>query len=391
VTALPAAVLLSAARTQAGVEPPVAKLAAPGAPAVCFPAAPAPGPGVTDPFHVTSPAAAQLNCDGKTLYRKGRWDDARAKYRAAEAADPQFLAPALNVACSYVRQERFAEAVAEAKRLLERAYLPWSQEILDAADMGALKVRPEGRDLRAALDAGRLRWADGLASDVIFVARTRAPLKLGGGPVVAGAALVLGPRQEVFAWSPRTRRYRQLTSEEGRVLAVSRSADGRRIAYATADKLIRGEGGQTSALRGLVVTEVELATLAPRGRSAVEGDVSRLEIVLLGPGNFGYRAERSGSSFVFRVDDGRMDVGAVPKGAPAATTLTAKGVVPSTRPARLPGGCTGTVRDVTGADRIPRLEVRPPGGTKVNPVVIGGPFGAGSLGLPLELQSPDRR
>jgi hypothetical protein len=338
---------------------------------------------------VAAPAAAQLDADGKVLYRQGRWDEARAKYRAAEAADPEFLAPALNVACSFVRQERFAEAVAEARRLLDRAYLPWSQEILDAADMGALKVRPEGKDLRAALEAGRLHWAEGVSADLIFVARTRAPLKLGGGPSVAGAALVLGPRQEVFAWSPRTRRYRQLTSEEGRVLAVAPSTDGRRIAYATAEKLIRGEDGDAVALRGVVVKELDLGTLAPLGQGAVTGDVRRLDIVALGPSGFGYRADRAGAPFAFRLVDGRLDVGGVARSAPAAVTLTAKGVAPRTKAARLPGGCPALTRDVIAVDGIRRLHVQPVG-AKLEPVDVGGPFGAGRFGLPLELLRPER-
>ena len=77
----------------------------------CHVASPTSGPGILDPFHVPTPAAAQLNADGKLLYRKGRWDEARQKYRAAEGSDPDFLAPALNVACSFVRQERLGEAL----------------------------------------------------------------------------------------------------------------------------------------------------------------------------------------------------------------------------------------------------------------------------------------
>lgn len=355
---------------------------------LCFPPAVAPGPGVADPFHVAAPAAARLNADGKVLYRQGRWDEARAKYRAAEAADPEFLAPALNVACSFVRQERFAEAVAEAKRLLERAYLPWSQEILEAADMGALKVRPEGKGLRAALDAGRLHWAEGLLSDLVFVARTRLPLKLGGGPSVGGAALVLGTRQEVFAWSPRTRRYRQLTSEEGRVLAVARSSDGRRLAYVTAEKLIRGENGDAAALRGVVVKELDLGTLAPLGQGVVEGDVRRLDIVVLGPSGFGYRAERTGAPFTFRLAGGQLDVVPVSKGAPAAVTLTASGVAPRTKAVRLAGDCAGTTKEIVATDRTRGIQVQS-GGSKRTTLDVGGPFGAGLLGLPLDLMPPD--
>ncbi|HEY8925957.1 MAG TPA: hypothetical protein VIU64_16345, partial [Polyangia bacterium] len=74
----------------------------------CLPAAAvaAGPPGVVDPFHVPSDEAKRLNADALIAYRQGRWDEARGQYRAAEKADPAFLAPALNVACSFVRQER---------------------------------------------------------------------------------------------------------------------------------------------------------------------------------------------------------------------------------------------------------------------------------------------
>jgi tetratricopeptide (TPR) repeat protein len=120
------------------------------------------GPGVVDPFHVPSDAAKQLNADALAFYRQGRWDDARSKYRAALAADPDFLAPAMNLACSFVRQERFPEAMAEVRRLLARAFTPWNDEVLTAADLGALKVGTMGKELRALLEEGRRHWAEGL-------------------------------------------------------------------------------------------------------------------------------------------------------------------------------------------------------------------------------------
>ncbi len=359
--------------------PPVSGAAAvPPAATVCLPAAPVVGLGVVDPFHVPPPAATQLNADGKVLYRQGRWDEARAKYRAAEAADPDFLAPALNVACSFVRQERFGEAIAEVLRLLDRAFLPWSEEVLSAADLGALKVRPEGKQLRTVLSEGRFRWAEGLQGDVILVARTRAPLKLGT-PGTAEAALVLGPRQEIFAWSPRTRRYRQLTSEEGRVLAVARSSDGRRISYATAEKLIRGPGSGV-ALRGVVLKELELGTLSALGRGILQGDVRSLQVLTVGTG-FAYRIERATGFVTYRFKDGGLEPSAVPRKLSAAVSLTGHGVAKGVAAIPLPGGCEGTARDVRDANAVATVWVRGKG--RGPEITIGGPFGAGLTGLPI--------
>ena len=348
------------------------------APPACPSAQVMPGPGVADPFHLPSAAAKQLNADALAFYRQGKWQEARQKYRAAEAADPEFLAPALNVACSYVRQERFAEAVSEVKRLLDAAYLPWSDELATAADLGALKVRPEGKGLRAILDEDRQKWAQALADDVLFVARTRAPLKLGAAAGATGT-FVLGPRQEVFAWSPRTRRYRQLTSEQGRVLLLARSRDGRRMAYVTAEKLIL-LSGDPPRLRGLVVKEVDLGTLAVLGEVRSSRDVGRFDILQAGSG-FAYRIDpAAGNGMALALRDGQLEPKPVPH-TTAVATLTGKGAWPVAA-TRLPGpSCNGKVGDAraTGSDP-PSVEVRVPGRP---PLVISGPFGGGLTGLPI--------
>ena len=243
----------------------------------------------------------------------------------------------------------------EVLRLIDRAYLPWSAEVLSAADLGALKVRNGGKELRAALDTGRSRWAEGLIDDVIFLARMRPPLRLGD-PSTTEGTLVLGPHQEIFAWSPRTLRYRQLSAEEGRVLAVARSSDGRRIAYVTAEKLIRGSDKAVS-LRGVVVKELELGTLASVGAAPVEGAVRRLEILTVGP-RFAYRIDRGSGDATFRIADRALEAMAVPRTARPSLTLTGRGVLSNASLLGLPGGCEGTVREVRANPGAGVVEVR---------------------------------
>lgn len=339
----------------------------------------APGPGVADPFHIPSDAAKRLNADALAFYRQGKWEEARQKYRAAEAADPQFLAPALNVACSYVRQERFAEAVAEVKRLLDTAYLPWSDELATAADLGALKVRPEGKGLRAILDGDRQQWADGLADDLLFVARTRAPLKLGDTDAGAARTFVLGPRQEVFAWSPRTRRYRQLTSEQGRVLLLARARDGRRIAYVTGEKLVLAPG-EPPRLRGIVVKELDLSTLAVVAEAHAGADVGRLEILRAGS-SFAYRIDPgAGKGMTFALRDGQLQPAPAPRTAKAVAVLSGTGALAVASTA-LPR-CAGVAKDVRPAakDVPPAVEIQVAGRPTL---VISGPLGGGLAGLPI--------
>lgn len=370
-------------RLDAGADVPAMARVASQPAGECLVGPPAPGPGVVDPFHVPSAAAKQANADALGLYRQGRWEEARQKYLAAEATDPEFLAPSLNVACSFVREERFAEALAEVERLLDRAFLPWSDEVETAADLGALRVPPEGKRLRELLEDRRRKWADGLVADLLFVARTRAPLKVGTPDRRAASAFVLGPRQEVFAWSPRTRRYRQLTAEQGRVLVLGRSLDGRRMAYATAEKLILAPDA-VPRLRGVVVKEIDLGTLAILAQTRVDRDIERLEILRAGPG-FAYRidspAGKAGRAATFVIRAGGLDPAALPRTATVASSLTGEGA--STEIGRVPlePSCPGVARDVRSPGGVPAVQVQPKSG---RPFVISGPFGGGIAGLPLQ-------
>jgi hypothetical protein len=238
----------------------------------CPAAAIAPGPGSLEPFRAPAPKALELNAAGKIPYRQGKWDEARAQYRAALAADPEFLAPQLNIACSFVRQERFGEATAGVLALLDRAYVPWAREIREAADLGALKVRPEWKEIERAMAASAAKWGTELDKSEVFVARSRPPLRVPDGPGV----FLLNPQQEVWAYTPRTGRYRQLTTEDGHVVALARFAN--RIAYVTAEKLVRGATASDVALRGVVLHELTLATVSASPPVRVEGDVRVLTI-----------------------------------------------------------------------------------------------------------------
>jgi len=362
-----------------GVSAGVARGAVTRTPGECQ--ASAPGPGVVDPFHVPSDAAKQLNADALAFYRQGRWDEARTKYQAALAADPDFLAPAMNIACSFVRQERLSEAMVAVRALLKRAFTPWNDEILTAADLGALKVGTPGKDLRAALEEGRRQWAEGLERDVLFIARTRAPLTLPRDAHATAGTFVLGPRQEIFAWSPRTRRYRQLTTEQGRVLALGRSPDGRRLAYATAEKVVLAPGA-VPELRGLMIKEMDLGTLAILAETKVAADVRRLEILGV-PNGFAFRIDGPTTRIAtYSIKDGHLAPSVPPRTAKSSCTLTGAGAVPLAKPMALSDGCPGAVRDGKSAAARPVPEVQVTG-LSAAPVGVSGPFGGGLCGLPL--------
>ncbi len=356
----------------------------------CPPAAATDGVGSTDPFRAPAPEATALNAAALALYRQGHWDDARAKYRAAEQADGEFLAPALNVACSFVRQERFGEATAEVIRLLDRAYIPWSREVLTAADLGALKAQPQMADVKRALAQDARRWGAGLDNDLLFVARLREPLKL---PPVADATqpvvLVLGLHQEAFAWSPLTDRYRQLTAEDGRVVAMVSSPDRRHLLYVTAEKLVRkppSGSAPPATLRGVVLHVLTLPLMMLGKPIPISGDVSRLALAPA-PAGFAIAIEGDGKSGSFsQASDGGPMVPARPldeRRRKDLVVLTAAGVAAGgPRPVIAGEGCHLTARPSRTAQGIATVEIRPAGKRATGAArVLRTRFGAGLDGL----------
>jgi hypothetical protein len=343
----------------------------------CFPAVPGDGPGTIDPFQPTRPEAARLNLAGKRAYRQGLWAEARQSYRAAEQADADFLSPALNVACSFVRQERFAEATAEVIRLVERAYVPWHDEILAAADIGALKVRPEWATIETAFARSRQRWAGGLAESVLFVARTGKPLGLGAEP---SGVFLLAPKQELFAWSPRTLRTRQLTDEQGRVTAILPARDQQSVAYVIADKLIR-EARRPIALRGVTAVVLDLRHLQALGRRMLEGDIRALTIFETAEGfTFMPEVELPGATS-FRFERGRWTESrtVAPKDRRAEVRLQPTGVALLPHEADVRGGCPLRLRERVAENGVRSLEVR---------LAPGSPAPGGRR--PVESKSPTR-
>jgi hypothetical protein len=353
--------------------------AAAPAPAACLPATPQPGLGMADPFRAPAPQATELNSAGKDFYRDGKWEEARIEYRAAVTADPSFLAPQLNVACSFVRQERFAEATAEVEALLAKAYVPWAREVLEAADLGALKPRPEMARIRRAMTAAAAAWGGDLDDALIFVGRMRAPLRI---PGTGAGFFILNPHQEVFAFLPATGLYRQLTNEDGRVLAMLRTPDRRRVVYVTAEKLIRGATDDALFLRGVAFGELTLATMTLEPPARVAGDVRRIEIANVGAmTTFKIDGDRMSGTFR-RGERGTLDPLPPTSSGRGGVVVTARGAESVPTPAPVSGrpGCRATAREITASGKPRTISVAAPG-RPARP--IGEPFGAGLAGLPI--------
>jgi hypothetical protein len=342
--------------------------------AACPLSAPAPDqPGQPAVVRTPAPAAISLNNEGKALYRQERWEAARDRYRAAQSADAEFLAPALNIACSLAREERFAEAAREAAALAERGFVPWGREVLEAADLATLHVRPEMQGLRAALARAAGRWGASVLPGLLVVARTKPPIRLQGEGV-----LVLGLNQEIFAWLPRTGRFRQVTADDGRVLAFTRSSDRRTVIYVRAGKLVR-KGASPPLLRGLSLRRLDVASMTLDAPVPLPDDIATLELWPAPAGAAELRVVGPAGQRLFRFNGQALQP--APALSPVALTsvpvkLTGRGVDAPARAAG-PPDCRFEARDV--ASRPPRVEVR---AGRAKPFSLDASLGAGLFGLP---------
>jgi hypothetical protein len=342
--------------------------------AACPTSTPVPGAlGLPAVAKLPAAEAMRLNGEGKQLYRQERWAEARAKYRAALAADPDLLGAQLNVACSFSRQGLYAEAADEVAKLVHRAFVPWNRETVEAADLGILQDQEVYARVQNARTEAAATWGKAVRDGIFFVARTKPPVN-----VVGQGILVLSLNQELFAWIPETGRYFQVTAEDGHVLAYAVSSDRRRVAYLLAGKLVR-QAGETALLRGLSLRVLDITTMSPGKIVAIPGDVEKVQLWFASVPMLRV-SDSSGKYALLKLTDDRLDD--VSNGSPPGHTefveLSPLGVKPAKQlVARANCGCTlATQKDSAGVWRI--MAFHP----KTKPFRLNTRYGAGLDGLP---------
>jgi hypothetical protein len=194
---------------------------------------------------------------------------------------------------------------------------------------------------------------------------------------------LLNPSQEVWAYLPRTQRYRQITAEDGHVVALARTGNGQRIVYVTAEKLVRGAHEDDVSLRGVTIHQLALATMTAEHEARLDGDLTRLELVPRGTSSFWIRTGDSKNHWriVELGPAGLTDVPAPPRALPRpAVVLTGKGVEPI-REQRFGRACVLTARKEIETSRLPVIRLMK-GRLAVTNVATGNAAGLGGLPLP---------
>ena len=346
----------------------------------CPATAPVPGAlGFSAVAKLPTTEAMRLNSEGKQLYRQEHWTEARDKYQAALAADPDFLDAKLNVACSFSRQGHYAEAAQEAASLIRRAFVPWNREVLEAADLGILQDQSVYTKVEAARREAAASWGKVVGEGILFVARNKPPLKVAGQGV-----LVLALNQEIFAWIPETGRYLQVTAEDGHVLAFALSADGRRIAYVLGGKLIRSPG-RAALLRGLSVRVLDIPTMSLGKAVPIPGDVRTVQLSFVAAPVLQV-TDASSKTAAFRVADDRLESvpSEIARSRGKTVELSDTGVEPGKlRVAR--SNCRFALAPHKDPAKPWRILVSRPGRS---PFALDARYGAGLAGLPFPDGTP---
>jgi hypothetical protein len=188
--------------------------------------------------------------------------------------------------------------------------------------------------------------------------------------------------QEIYAWLPHSGRYLPITAEDGRVLALVKSPDGRRIVFMRAGRLVRMPG-QPDLLRGLSVRQLDLPSMTMGPVIDLPGDVRQLAMWSSGGGAVDMEvAGPGGASGKFRFDGQTLEpVGAI-RGRFSASAhpviLTAAGVELGTRVVT-DAACGFSAHDETDAQGLPRIRVLP---RKGKAFLLDARYGAGVDGLP---------
>jgi hypothetical protein len=325
-------------------------------------------------------AAMDLNREGKALYREGHFAEARAKYEQALLADPEFLAPSLNRACAFAREEKFLPAAQEATALIRRAYVPWGKDVMEAADLGALQIRPRWATvLQSTLVESAPAWGKLVQAGLLLVARNQPPVKLQG-----QGTLVLGLNQDIYAWSPQSGRFLQVTAEDGRVLAFVRSSDGRKLVLLRAGRLLRTPG-QPDLLRGLGVREIDLDHMTSGPVVELPGDVREVSLWPTTGAAILQVTGPLGSNGLLRFDGKTLEPAgsgyARPLPGARVVRLSNRGVL-SPASEELDLGCAFSVRDEPDPKGVSRVRVQP---RKGKAFFLDARYGAGLGGLPFPL------
>jgi hypothetical protein len=231
-----------------------------GAPGASVTAAPSPAPtpaGMKAPFERRRPVAAANDfAAGVKAYRAGKYAEAEQQFNAVVFARPDDTAARYQELRAAVRATPDADLRELVRALLYRDFVSYDRRLRTGKEFASLWTSPRASELEAIRASARAAYADGLASGVFFVGRSR---PMPPDPVLYDehAKPVLDLAMEAYQFDPASGLVRRLTDTAGRVagLRVDRT---HKIAILLLVKDLQPSDVET----GLSFTEISGATLS---------------------------------------------------------------------------------------------------------------------------------
>jgi len=229
------------------------------------------------PFTRPTPEAAQLGVDARKVYDRKDFAGAAQLFRQSLQRDPGFLSARINLASALARAQRLDEAATEAVATIDAAFVPGWFRVQDATDLLVLQSSPQWKRIEAAVARAAPLWGANVNKGLLVIARTGPGVKSGAAD--KPGVYVVSPHQEVFSWDPVKGGFRQVTAEEGRVIAAVHDRRSAQIVYARAEKLARLPSAAPE-WRGLTLRILDLGTMRPSERIPVPDGLSEISLTM---------------------------------------------------------------------------------------------------------------
>ncbi len=275
----PAPVLVQVPVAPAPTTPP--KLSA----APSQPAAPAVAVGMAHPFSKLSDQAGKPYNAGWAALKAKKYQDAAAAFTEVSTLLPDYLTARLQAARAELLAGNPAATRQQLEELLSRNFIAYAGRAENTKDFALFRTSPEWNAYEQAVPRLRSAYSAGLERGLYLVARSGEVVGPNFVPSKNGdkSEAKLEPKQEVYHYDPDSSRYRPLTATDGHVVAALRSADGKSLAFLTAERVQKDDKKTWFVEPGFGF--VSLSTLDIAGPIKLAGGHEELALSFAATGN----------------------------------------------------------------------------------------------------------
>jgi hypothetical protein len=229
------------------------------------------------PFERRTPAGAKAFSAGVKAHRAGKYADAEHLFHEAVAAWPDDTAARYQELRAAVRANPEADLREPVRALLSRDFVGYDHRLRTGKEFAPLWVSPHATELEAIRASARAATADGLASGVFFVGRSRP-----GQPVLwdEHAKPVLDLSLEAYQFDPASGLVRRLTDTAGRVAGIRVDRAHKLVALLVVNELQPSDVETGLAFTGISAATLSLETLETVGPVPLPAEANLKNVTL---------------------------------------------------------------------------------------------------------------